>query len=66
MLRPVVTLAAIGAAGFVAFKLLWILLLPLVGAFVGFVALAIKIAIIVALVLIAIKLFRKITQPAES
>jgi hypothetical protein len=64
--RPVLTLAALGVAGFVVFKMLWLLLLPLVGALVGFAVLAIKIALVVALVLIAIKLFKKISEPAST
>ena len=36
MLRPVLTLAAVGIAGFAIWKVLWLLLLPLVGAFMGF------------------------------
>jgi hypothetical protein len=66
MLRPVVALAAVGVAGFVAFKLLWLLVLPLLGALVGFAVLAVKIGLIVALILIAIKLFRSISRPASS
>lgn len=63
MLRPILTLAAVGFAGVLALKLIWLLLLPLVGALIGFAVLAIKIALIVALVLIALKLFRKVTRP---
>ena len=66
MLRPVLSLAAVGAAGFVAFKLLWLLLLPLVGALVGFAVLAIKVALIVVLVLVALKLFRSMARPVSS
>src|SRR3972149_1534429 len=46
MLRPVLPLAALGAAGILAWQLLWGLVLPLV---VGILAIAIKIAFWVAL-----------------
>jgi len=45
MLRPIVTLAFVGLAGIAIWKVLWILLLPLVGALVGFVGLALKVAL---------------------
>lgn len=42
MLRPLLTFAAVGAVGFVLWKALWLLLLPLFGALVGFVVLFAK------------------------
>jgi hypothetical protein len=62
MLRPVITLAAFGAAGILAWQLLWGLVLPLV---VGIVALAIKVAFWVALICFAIWLFRRVTTTSE-
>ncbi len=58
MLKPFLTLAALGVAGFVAWKLVWVMLLPM---FFGFVALAIKIALIALLVFVLLKLFRRVT-----
>jgi hypothetical protein len=58
MLKPLLTLAALGVAGFVAWKLVWVMLLPM---FVGLVALAIKIALIALLVFVLLKIFRRVT-----
>lgn len=58
MLKPFLTLAALGVAGFVAWKLVWVMLLPM---FFGFLALAFKIALIVLLVFVLIKIFRRVT-----
>jgi hypothetical protein len=58
MLRPFLTLAALGVAGFVAWKLVWVMLLPM---FVGLLALAIKVALIALLVFVLFKLFRRAT-----
>jgi hypothetical protein len=58
MLKPLLTLAALGVAGFVAWKLIWVMLLPM---FVGFLALAIKIALIALLVFVLLKIFRRVT-----
>jgi hypothetical protein len=58
MLKPFLTLAALGVAGFVAWKLIWVMLLPM---FFGVVALAIKIALIALLVFVLLKIFRRAT-----
>jgi hypothetical protein len=58
MLKPFLTLAALGVAGFVAWKLIWVMLLPM---FFGVVALAIKIALIALLVFVLLKIFRRVT-----
>lgn len=60
MLKPLLTLAALGVAGFVAWKLVWVMLIPMV---FGFLAVAIKIALIVLLVFVLIKIFRRATAP---
>ena len=62
MLRPVLTLAALGAAGIIAWQLLWTLVLPLV---VGILAVAIKIAFWVAVVALAIWAFRWMSRSSE-
>jgi predicted lipid-binding transport protein (Tim44 family) len=58
MLRPILTLAVVGLAGIALWKVLWVLLLPLVGALVGFLGLALKIALIVFLVWALFRLIR--------
>lgn len=58
MLKPLLTLAALGAAGFVAWKLVWVMLLPM---FFGLLALAVKVALIALLVFVLFKLFRRAT-----
>jgi hypothetical protein len=58
MLKPLLTLAALGVAGFVAWKLVWVMLLPM---FFGLLALAVKIALIALLVFVLYKLFRRAT-----
>ena len=63
MLRPVITLAALGAAGFVAFQLIWGFLLPLV---VGLFALVIKIVFWAGVIALAIWVFRRLFPPSES
>ena len=63
MLRPVLTLAALGAAGIIAWQLLWTLVLPLV---VGIFAVAIKIAFWVAVIALAIWAFRRLSRSTDS
>ena len=63
MLRPVITLAAFGAVGFVAWQLIWGLLLPLV---VGVLALAIKVIFWAGVIALAIWVFRRLFPPSES
>ena len=59
MLRPVVSLAAAGIVGIALWKILSILLLPLAGALIGFLLMILKVGLVVALVLIAVWLFRR-------
>ncbi|MBI4501484.1 MAG: hypothetical protein HY700_10015 [Gemmatimonadetes bacterium] len=63
MLRPLLTLAARGAAGILAWQLLWAPVLPLV---VGILAIAIKIAFWVALIAVAIWVFRRLFRSSET
>jgi hypothetical protein len=62
MLKPVATLAAVGIVGLVALKLLGFVFLPIVGMLLGFLFLALKIALIVALIWWGFSLFRKWTE----
>jgi hypothetical protein len=62
MLRPVLTLAAVGLAGIAIWKVLWILLLPLFGALFGFVALALKIALFLIVVWVLFRMVRSFTR----
>ena len=57
MLRPVLTLAAVGIAGFAIWKVLWLLLLPLVGALMGLAALGFKVALFALVVWAIWRLF---------
>src|SRR5512135_3253270 len=59
MLRSVGMLAATGLVGLVAIKLLGVLLLPLLGMFLGFVMWALKIVLIVALIWFGLQLFQR-------
>jgi len=66
MLRSVGMLAATGLVGLVAIKLLGVLLLPLLGMFLGFVMWALKIALIVGLIWFGFQLFQKWSRPRGS
>jgi uncharacterized membrane-anchored protein len=60
MLRPVFALATAAVVGVVLWKLIWLFILPFVGIAVGFVVLALKILLIVGLVFLAYRLYRKL------
>jgi predicted ABC-type exoprotein transport system permease subunit len=65
MLRPILTLAAVGIAGLAIWKLLWLLILPLVGALVGIALVGVKV-LLFALVIYAIwRLFFR-REPKEA
>jgi hypothetical protein len=67
VLKPVVSLAAVGFIGVLLTKLLFLLLLPVFGMVIGFVALALKIVLIAALVWLGFFVFRKLTEkPSEA
>jgi hypothetical protein len=63
MLRPVITLAALGAVGIVAWQLVWGLLLPLVA---GILALVIKVVFWAGVIALVIWAFRRLFPPSES
>jgi hypothetical protein len=60
MLRTLLSLAAVGVAGIVAWKLVWVMLLPML---FGFVALAIKIALIALFIFVLFRVLRRAGQP---
>jgi hypothetical protein len=58
---------AVGFLGFFLSKLLWMLMLPVVGMFIGFLIMVFKIALIVGLVWLGFSLFRKWTdRPSQA
>ena len=59
MLKPVVTLAAAGVIGIALWKILSILLLPLAGMLFSLLLTLLKVALLVALVMFAVWLFRR-------
>lgn len=63
MIRPFITLAALGAVGILAWQLIWGLVLPLVA---GLFALIIKIAFWAAIIALAIWVFRRLSRSAET
>jgi hypothetical protein len=63
MLRSLLTLAALGIAGLVAWKLVWVMLLPML---FGFLALAVKIALIALLIFVLYRVFRRAAQPGTA
>jgi hypothetical protein len=66
MLRPVLGVAATGVAGYVLWKLLEVVLFPLLGTAVGFVLFLLKIVFVVLLLLLAIWIFKRMMRPAEA
>jgi len=66
VLKPVVQLAAVGVVGAFVAKFLWMLLLPVIGVFLGVLALVFKVALIFGLIWLALKLFNRLTErPSE-
>ncbi len=57
MLRAVGVLAGTAVVGFLALKLLGMLLLPLIGMVIGFVMFVLKLALIAGLIYLAYRLF---------
>ena len=67
MLKPIVSLAAVGFVGAIVARILFMLLLPVFATLFGFVVLSIKIVLIVALVWLGFFVFRKLTErPSEA
>ena len=65
MLRPILTLAAVGVVGVALWQVLFTLLLPLLGTVIGFVLMLVKIAFLIALILVAVWLLKRITRKAS-
>ena len=67
MLRPVLTLAAVGLAGLAIWKILWLLLLPLVGTLFGLAMVGVKFLLFALVVFALYRLFfRRRQEPASS
>jgi len=66
MLRPVLTLAAIGIAGVAIWKVLWLLLLPLFGTLLGLALLGVKFLLFALVVFALYRLFFRRREPASS
>jgi hypothetical protein len=67
VLKPIVSLAAVGFVGAIVAKILFMLLLPVFATLIGFVVLSIKVVLIVALVWLGFFVFRKLTErPSEA
>lgn len=63
MLKPILTFAALGVAGIVAWNLAWVVLVPIFGVVLGFVVTLLKIALVIFLIWLAYKMFEKMTKP---
>jgi hypothetical protein len=62
MLKPLLAVAATGAAAVLAWKLMAIVMLPLLGLAIGFVALVIKLLVVFFVLLIAFWMFRRASR----
>jgi hypothetical protein len=62
MLKPLSGLAAAGVAALVLYKLMVLLLLPLVGVAIGLAMLVVKALFILLMVILAIWVFRRMTR----
>jgi threonine/homoserine/homoserine lactone efflux protein len=62
MLRPILTLAALGVAGVVAWKLLWGLVLPFIAMALGIIFFVFKLALFALLIYVAYRLFHKLIE----
>ncbi len=66
MAKPLLQLAAAGILGVAVWKVLSILLLPLLGTFLGFLFTIVKFALLIGLVVLAFWLFRKRGETGET
>jgi len=67
MLKPIGMIAAAGFVGVVLYKLLWMLMLPLLGMFIGFLITMLKIGAIVLLVWAGYMLWKRMMdRPSEA
>ena len=66
-MKSIAMVGAAGIVGLIVTKLLWMLMLPILGLFIGFMVLVLKIALIVGLVWFGFSMFRKMTdRPSEA
>lgn len=66
MMRPLVGLATAGIVGIALWKILSILLLPIVGVLFGLLITLFKVGMLVALVMLAVWLFRRKEKGGEA
>lgn len=67
MVRSIAIVGAAGFVGLIVTKLLWMLMLPVLGMFIGFLALVLKWALIIGLIYFGYRMFRKMTdRPSEA
>jgi hypothetical protein len=59
MLRPVLIVGAVGVGGYLAWQVIWAVVLPMLGALLGFVWVAVKIALLVGLAFLVYRMFKK-------
>ena len=59
MLRPVLIVGAVGVGGYLAWQVIWAFLLPMLGAVLGFLWMAVKIGLLVVLGIWVYKMFQK-------
>jgi len=62
MFKPLLAIGATGVAAVLAWKLMALVMLPLLGLAIGFVALVIKLMVLFFVLLIAYWLFRRTTR----
>ncbi|MEP7327185.1 MAG: hypothetical protein ABI836_14640 [Gemmatimonadota bacterium] len=64
MLKPVLGIAATGVVAVLAWKLMVIVLLPMLGLAIGIVALVIKVFFVLFALMIAYWIYRRMTKPS--
>jgi len=62
MLRPILTVAAVGLAGVAIWQLLWFLVLPLLAGVLGFAMLALKLILVALILWAAWRLVRRVVR----
>ena len=59
MLRPIMIVGAVGVGGYLAWQVIWAFILPMLGALLGFLWMAVKIGLLVALGIWVYRMFQK-------
>ncbi len=62
MLRPILTVAAVGLAGVALWQVLWILVLPLLATMLGFAMVALKLVLVALILWAAWRLVRRVVR----